>query len=247
MIVPLNFEGPEQFVWDTDLAELPTRVQAAWAAFCVGTVGPLLPPSFHDRFPFARCVQTAWDFALNRPFDRDETARLSLELQEYGEVLGQTERPPKLDNPGWWLSLEGYQLAHLLAPALLLEAVLRPEWLDTDIEWLANNAMTAVENAGLVYKDYQYWRQGFAVTADSARFYAEFVTTTFYAMSRRAYEVARAHVGEPTETMFAGVEFPHDCEPLAPELVAASISEMGPAPAHHEKWLRETGRWRGAA
>jgi hypothetical protein len=236
MIVPLGFEGPEQFVWDTDLAKLPARVQAAWAAYCVGSTGQLLPPSFHARFPFTLCIRTAWDFALLRPQDRSALVRLNEEMIEYGEVLGQTERPPRHDNPGWWMCVEGYQLAHVVAPGQLFELVLTPDW-------LSSNAMDAVEAAGKVYKKYQFWRQGFDDVADEAFSYVDATKNVFYAMTRRAYDVALAHKGEPTETMFAGVEFPHDCPPLAPEL--AALSRKNPTPAIHEQWLRETGRWLG--
>jgi len=238
MIVPLDFGGPDQFVWAGQIAKLSVPVRAAWAAFCVGTVGPLLPPSFHARFPFARCVRAAWDFALGRPFDRDEVERLHERLVYEAAVFGQAGTDD--DNPGYWMLVEHYRLTHPSAPGYLLELVLNPD----NSEYAAESA---VEAAGLVYKDYQFWRQGYHDVADEAYPYVGAVLNMFYDMTQRAHAVALAHAGEPTEEMFAGVEFPADCAPLAPDLAAASRLNPGPTTALQEQWLRETGRWRGPA
>lgn len=238
MKIPLNFDGPAQFVGVGEITELPVCVQAAWAAFCVGAVGPLLPSSFHSRYPFEQCVRAAWDFALDRPLDYEELNRLDERLTYESAVLGQWEKPPARDNPGYWMLAEDYRLEHALAPLSLLPLIFKTEH-------SADFAEEAVENAGLVYKDYQFWRQGFDDVAKEAHYYVEYVLNVFYSMSRQAYEVARVHVGSPTEGMFATVEFPRDCELLPTEL--AELSRRRPTPAHHEKWLRDIGRWLGPA
>ena len=236
MFLPL-FDSPDEMVYLHEIQRLSYRHQAAWSAFCVGLVGPLLPPSFHARIPFDRCVHFAWAAALGQPVDAAEARSISAHLEDLSAIFGQGELPP--DFSGYWLEEERYGLRHWSAVYSLLQVVLTPDLSAVEVE-------AAVEAAGSVYQSYQTRSQGFWGVIDKGHTYSIFVRNVYYAVTRKAYEVALCHGREPDREMFAAIEFQENCTPLDPELARAS-REVFPLPPAIEAWFRESGRWRGLA
>jgi hypothetical protein len=187
--------------------------------------------------PFDQGVEAVWNFALGKPVDEAELKALADHVEAMSTIFGQGETAP--GNPGGWMELEGYHLSHLRCLWGLFDIPFNPE----QSPYLAEEA---VEAAGWVYKSYQCWRQGFRDVANEAYPYALYLANTYYAMTRRAFEVAVSHAGKPTRGMFDRIELPRDCERLPPELTETSRS-FRQTPLIHERWLRETGRWLGPA
>jgi hypothetical protein len=237
MFVEMNFEGPDEMVTCDEIRRLAPRVQAAWTAWCVGTLRPLLPPSFHERVPFDQGVEAAWNFALGEPVDEAELKALGGHVEAMATIFGQGETAP--GNPGGWMVPEQYHLSYLRCLWGLFDIPFDPG----QSPYLAEEA---VEAAGWVYKTHQCWRQGFWGVVEAGYPYALSLPNRYYAMTRRAFEVATAHTGEPTRGMFDGIGFPWDCDRLAPDLAEASRASR-PLPIIHERWLRATGRWLGPA
>jgi hypothetical protein len=243
----INFFGSEdeQLVWSEELAQLPPRIQLAWAAECLDRLLPCLPPAFLKRHPMAQYVEIAWDVALGASFEIDELERILEPTARMTEIFGQSE---PTDQSGLWLLEENYTIDHSYAAAWVLVALVE--------DWNPDRFMMAAESASVIYRLYQFhrqaifnenpWSRGLPDTPENRqhlRCYRINVRNQFYIFSRRLYEFAMDFQGEPFRGMFEGIPFPED-PPMFYDTPQPHFWYGFRYQRDIVAWLQEKGKWR---
>ena len=234
MQTPFNFLPDQELVTSSELERLTPRSRLLWAASCVGSICPLLPPWLSNILPVQQSVKLVVGVMMDRESDLSALRQLSDYFEENSTPLLENNL---FETKSISISeMEIYSFHYYVAPWSIVDMVLHPHLASVHAE-------AAVEASGVIYKNYQYSRQGFWGGLNETADYGEKIASKYYKMTRELY--AKIINSSLIETSIAdNLVFPWDCEPLSEELLEA-CRRLRPLPPRHERWLRETGFWLG--